>query len=532
LRGYNISKISSITKISRKAVAKYAKGKCIPGKKKISKHFIPVKNDCKMAERKEKKEEIIEFSKNIIESRKHDPPKQGLDKLTLHDMVRAKFVECPSYSSFCRWMKGLNMMSSHEVYSHLDFDKGEMLQVDFCKVRIKIEDVGYVDAKMFCCVLLYSFDIFAMIIPDEKRENFLFAHAKAFDYYTGAPRKAMYDNCSQVVDDNYGKFAKISAAMEVFRAHYGFEIVCANKGKGQDKGGVENLCKLVRKLALSNLGPMKNLKEAQEEVYKRLELYRQNHQVEKKPATVLEMSKDDRAELIKLPESSFTEGLRKEVEISKFRTFLYDTCEYSVPNLDPGTRMAILVTPYEIFCYFFGDVIWVHERSIKRNAKVLVASHYLDVYEKKPRSIENSLALKKGVLPPELAEFRLKCKEKNKNEQLVNIMLLSNERDPETVKKAVVRANKEKHPTFLYVTTLVRLIERGEDIEENGSDVMRGEQGMANIPFGPLSIYDEIFFVGNNWGEVSKMAETREPAEDTEPSEASEATEESEDSED
>jgi transposase len=476
---------------SRGAVTKYYQGDKWPGQVKDSFNFRPEKTEGVSFGRAEREEEIIKFCREDIAAHLKEPEKQALNKKNLHADVVKKFGNI-SYPTLCRWLKRRNMCNDKEVYVRLQFDPGETMQADFCDYKLKVKGVDdLVVVKLFCCVLPHSNDPFVAVLPDEKQHNLMIASQMAFEYFGGTPQNIIYDNMSQVVDDNYGKKAIVNKEFQKFANHYGFKVLCANRGRGNEKGVIENLCKNSRSF-LWGIEPVNCLREVQDHLDMKIAEYRAKAMVKGRPASVMEMSTAERAILNDLPKRRFMEGVQKDKTVSKFRTFDFDTCDYSVPLMSPGTTIGIKVTPYDITCYHMGHILYVHTRSVLRHQKVLVVEHYLDIYERKQRSINHSLALKTGILPAELDEFRSKCTEKNVSEHLVRIMLLSRDHDPKNVREAVKKANIHRNPTSELVCSLLNFMENSGAGEDEGQDGQWADHDAYDFKPDPLSLYDAM----------------------------------------
>jgi transposase len=498
LKGFSIRRTARDLGRSRATVTAYYQGKKWLGQEKDGIHFRPEGSEGASNEKAEHKEKIIQFCRETITAHANDPNKQGLNKKKLHAEVEKEFGKVP-YTTFCRWLRRRNMCNKREVFVHLQFDPGETMQADFCDYKLKLRgEAELVTVKLFCCVMPNSNDPFVAVLPDEQRPTLMFANQMAFEYFGGTPLFIIYDNMTQVVDEDHGKNAKINKAFQRFANHYGYEIRCANRARGNEKGSIENLCKNSRSY-LWGIEPVSCLREVQDHIIMKIAEYRAEAMVKGRPASVMEMSTAERAMLNPLPRRRFTEGVQKDVTISKFRTFTYDTCEYSVPVLNPGTQIGIRVTPYDITCYHMGHIIYTHTRSVLRYKKVLVVDHYLDIYERKPRSMNNSLALKTGLLPAELDEFRSKCAEKNVGEHLVRIMLLSRDHEPKNVREAVEKANMHRNPTYELVYGILNIIENSDAGEDEGQEGQWAGQDAYDFKTDPLSIYDDLLKDDEDW---------------------------------
>jgi transposase len=334
-----------------------------------------------------------------------------------------------------------------ETFMPLDFEPGEVIQVDWCEVKICIN--GHLwKAPVFCSVLPYSYDIFAMILPNAQWPCFMSGHIGAFEHYGGVPERVFYDNLRSAVLRGFGAGAVKQGRFKLFEAHYSFEAVFMNKESGNEKGAVENLCGLIRQVAFTPIPQGKNLKEVQEEVTRRCLDYRYYHKIKGRTRPILEMSNEERPYLRPLPIKRFEAHESVEALVGSDQTFRYDAVKYSLPVEYASKTVTLRVLPYEIEAWYKGSLIYTHIRSFDKARNVYIAGHYLPLLEAKPRSARNAAPLKYGTMPPELEKFREKCTAKDKYEQLASIMLLGRSTDARLLLAAVDYANKTGLPSF------------------------------------------------------------------------------------
>jgi hypothetical protein len=170
------------------------------------------------------------------------------------------------------------------------------------------------------------------------------------------------------------------------------------------------------------------------------------------------MFKEEKLYLKPIPKRDYVAFKEKETFINKDLTFMYDTCRYSVPSEYAYKNVTLKFSAYEIFCWYKGKLIATHTKSLHKYQNIYDPMHYLDIFMEKPLSIEHAGPLKGGFLPTELATFREKCKDKDKNSQLVKIMQLGREVKQEILLKAVNEANKMPNPSFKSVENFVKYL--------------------------------------------------------------------------
>jgi transposase len=343
-----------------------------------------------------------------------------------------------------------------EGFIPLSFEPGEVMQVDWCEVKVSIQGQIY-KAPLFCAVLPYSYAIFAMIMPDMKMPRFIEGHREAFQAFHGIPQRVFYDNLRTAVFAGTGPQAVKQKHFRMFEAHYAFEAVFMNAEAGWEKGAVENLCGLIRPVACTPIPQGKNLKEIQDTITQRCLEYIRFHKIRDRKDPIAPMFETEKLHLNPLPIKPFEAYAESQAVVHSDLTFRYDAIKYSVPSNYIGKTITIRASSYRIEAWYKGTCIASHIRPFQKNEHQYIPEHYLDLLEKRPRAINNAAPLKFGVLPPELERFRKDNRAQDKYEQLANVLLLGRHVDADLLLKAVDYANKSASPTLQTVKFYLQL---------------------------------------------------------------------------
>jgi transposase len=374
----------------------------------------------------------------------HTVGKQRVNAKTAWEAVRETYAVGEStVRRYVRELKGANP----EGFIPLSFEPGEMMQIDWCDVKAVIGGNIW-KVPLFCAALPYSYGIFAMVMPNMKMPCFIEAHVEAMSFFHGVAARFLYDNLRTAVLEGFGKNAVTQERFRIFEAHYAFEAVFANIEAGNEKGSVENLCSLVRQVAFTPMPKGKNLREIQDEVIKRCRDYIRFHKVRDHPRPVAVMLEEERAALMPLPLKPFSAYAETEAVVKSDLTFRYDTTKYSVPQEYIGKAITVRATSYKVEAWYRGTLVCAHERPFVKGDHQYLPEHYLDLLERRPRAVPNAVPLKFGVLPPELDRFRELNRDKDKYEQLANILMLGRGADADELLSAVSWANRSGTPTF------------------------------------------------------------------------------------
>jgi len=433
--GASMRYVAEALGISRHTVKRYWDGAHTPGERKA----YPPSNDSP------EKEAVMDALKKYFEDNASlSKGKQIINAKTAWKALRDKYHV--GESSVRRYVRELKQMNP-QAFIPLDFEPGEVMQVDWTEVRICVK--GHIwKAPVFCAVLPYSYDIFAMVMPNAQWPCFMAGHTGAFEYFGGVTERVFYDNLRSAVLSDYGKNAVKQERFKLFEAHYGFEAVFMNIAAGNEKGAVENLCGLIKQVAFTPIPKGDTLKEIQDQVSRQCLEYRMYHKIKDRPRAILEMSEEERPCLHPLPVKRFEAYDTLEANVGSDLTFRFDGVKYSLPLEYAGKTVTLRVFPYEIEAWYKGKLAYRHERPFTKGENRYIPEHYLPLLEIRPRAMRNAAPLKFGVLPPELEKFRSKCADKDKYEQLANILLLGRETDGNLLLEAVDYANKTGVPSF------------------------------------------------------------------------------------
>jgi len=472
--GVSMRRVADALGISRNTVKRYWDGEHTPDDKKD----YPVKVDSveKLA--------VMDALKVYFEENKNAPKKQRPNAKTAWVALRDRF-NCgeSTVRGYVRELKGKHP----EAFVPLDFEPGEMMQCDWCEIKAVID--GYMHTvPVFCAVLPYSYAIFVAVLPNMTTPNFIEANMMAMEWFGGVAERTMYDNLLTAVFSGTGKNAVKQERFKALEAHYAFEAVFANADSGNEKGGVENLCGLCRGLAFTPIPNVKSLKELQDHAISKCADYIRFHKVKDRKLPVRDMYALERKALQPLPTKRIETSMPVQALVGHDMTFRYETTKYSLPMEYIGKAITVRPRAYTIEAWYGGDLIFSHERPFAKGKHQYIPEHYLTLLERKPRAIRNAAPLKYGVLPPELSLFRERCKDKDRLEQLANILMLGRSVDAEQLLQAVECANRSGRPTYAKVCFYLKIKDESMAL----TDIAQNEP--VSVEHADLKQYDKLLF--------------------------------------
>ena len=172
--------------ISRDTVKRYWEGDRIPGERKA----YP------QSSASPEKLAVMEELKKYFEENAHlSKGKQVINAKTAWKAIRDKYQV--GESTVRRYVQELKQQDP-QAFIPLDFEPAEAMQVDWTEVKVCIK--GHLwNAPVFCAVLPYSFDIFAMVLPNTQWPCFMAGHIGAFEHFQGVVERVFYDYTAEMI---------------------------------------------------------------------------------------------------------------------------------------------------------------------------------------------------------------------------------------------------------------------------------------------------------------------------------------------
>jgi transposase len=441
--GFSQREVARKLNISRPTVKRYCNGDILPGVKKdyaIQKSEIRLKIE----------EEILK----MLEENKLAPKKQKLNALIIwNKLIENGYII--GESTIRKYVQEMRI-DKPEIFIPLEFEPGEAMEFDWGDAYAIIAGVK-TRVSIFCAVLPYSYGIYATVFPDKTGTSFYSGHVKAFEFLGGVPLRCIYDNLKSAVLEGSGKDAIKQEKFKKLEAHYAFEGIMCNAYSGWEKGAVENLVSIVRSFAFTPMPKVADYTELQELVEAKCAFYCENHKIKGRPYSIKEMLQEERQYLLPLPATPLDPYEEVRAIVHSDLTVRQNNVKYSVPPEYIGLYVTLKLTPFHIDVYYRGQHIWKHNKALNHNDHQYIPEHYLKILERKPRAINNAVPIKRGIMPTELSEFMNNCKNRDKNHQLVKILLLGMNIDKDKLLWSVKQANITGSPSYQLVCFYLNL---------------------------------------------------------------------------
>jgi transposase len=125
--------------------------------------------------------------KTLLEENKTLPKKQRRNARDIWRALKGKGFTAGE-STIRRHVRKL--AEEHQAFVPLDFEPGELMQVDWGDMRAFIGGVN-TNVSVFVTVLPYSYAIYASVFPDKSEMCVVEGHVRAFSFYGGVTRRCL-----------------------------------------------------------------------------------------------------------------------------------------------------------------------------------------------------------------------------------------------------------------------------------------------------------------------------------------------------
>lgn len=290
----------------------------------------------------------------------------------------------------------------------------------------------------------YSSKYLVVALPTERQEALFECHLRGFTYLGGAPRRIRYDNLKPAVHKILtGKKRQEQATWVSFRSHFLFESEYVTPGRGQEKGGVENLVGYVRRNFLVPLPDVQDFAELNAYLLDCCE--RDAHQRQRFGRTVQELWQEERASLGALPEKLPPACVSRLAKVNRRQQVRFGGNWYSVPPEYVGRLVTIHAYVFRVTMAYQDRVITSHDRSYGREEEVLDPHHYLPVLLKKPGAFARATPILKWPLPAVYEAYHRQLQERRESSggtrEYIRILMLLKDHPLQQVTAAVEQAS-------------------------------------------------------------------------------------------
>jgi len=364
--------------------------------KKILSHDEPPGYRQSKPRAKPKIDEFLPIIHQILVDDRQAPKKQRHTAWRIFERLRDEHQFSGKYTIVKDAVRSWKQ-SHKEVFLPLVHPPGEA-QVDFGEATIRLAGQE-TKVALFVMTLPYSGAIFIQAFPRECTETFLEGHRRAFEYFSGVPRRISYDNSAiAVIEVLKGRERKLTKEFLRLQSHYLFQEHFCLVRRANEKGHVERLLGFARRSFLVPVPEVDSLATLNHRLLAGCQSDLQQRTRGKsdcKGGLLVE----DQAVLLPLPKQPFEARYVDDATADSQSLVRFDTNDYSVPVKYAHRKLMVVATVEEVRLVYEDRLVARHPRCWQREQTRFEPIHYLALLERKPGGFDYARPLEHWQLP-------------------------------------------------------------------------------------------------------------------------------------
>jgi transposase len=273
-----------------------------------------------------------------------------------------------------------------EAYLELRTLPGEQAQVDWASFGTWAVEGGERRLSAFVMVLSYSRMIFVRFFFDQRLSSFIEGHVRAWAFFGGAAKTALYDNLKSAVLERRGDAIRFHPSMLSLAAHYRFEPRAAAVGRGNEKGRVERAIGYLRTSFFHGI-LFADIDDLNRQVGRFCtEVAATRGWPQQRGITVAEAFAKEKPLLVELPGDPFPVSQREEVSVGKTPYVRFDSNRYSVPHKRVRRTLTLEADSHRVRIMDRGEVVAEHRRCWDKHQVIEQPDHISSLKRHKRRA--------------------------------------------------------------------------------------------------------------------------------------------------
>lgn len=382
-----------------------------------------------------------------------------------------------------------------QAFVPLVFAAGEAYQFDWSHEQVELGGLPQT-VKVAQLRLTHSRMFLVIAYSREAQEMVFDAHARAFEFFGGVPRRGIYDNLKTAVDGILrGKDRRFNRRFLALCAHYLVEPTACTPAAGWEKGQIENQVGNVREWLFRPLPKFENLAELNAWLKaKCIEIAQSRAHPEQRSRTVWEVFQEERGSLLALPVPF--EGYREEhCRVSATSLIRFDRNRYSVNARAVGQMVIVHAYAERLEVWLGGERVAVHGRVFGREQTIYDPWHYVPVLMRKPGALRNGAPFADWVLPGPLERVRRELgRHRDGDRQFVAILAAVMTDGLAAVSAACLGALTQK---TVSADAVLNLLARAREGQRSLTNATPQWLALERTPRADLARYDALLRHGN-----------------------------------
>ena len=284
------------------------------------------------------------------------------------------------YSQFCVLLREYRHSSKPSMV--LDHRPGDKLYIDYAGKKLSYIDKNTgeeIFVQVFVACLPYSDYSFAIAVPSQKTDDFIYALQCCLKEIGGVTQTLVPDNLKAAVTKASRYEPCINKVLEDFANHYGTTITPARARKPKDKALVENQVKLIYSRVYAKLRNQQffDLASLNKAIKEKVKAHNQMRMQRKDCSREEKFIAHEKHVLAVLPCEDFEIKYYKSLKVAH-NNHIYlgaDKHYYSVPYTHIGKQTRVIYTRSLVRIFYNGELLAVHPRGFKKSGYTTTKEH-------------------------------------------------------------------------------------------------------------------------------------------------------------
>lgn len=285
-----------------------------------------------------------------------------------------------SYTQFCYHLQ--QFRRSVKPTMVMDHQPADKLYIDFAGKKLSYVNRysgEVIEVEVFVACLPYSDYCFAMAVPRQSTEDFLYGLTCCLKDLGGVPQTLVPDNLKAAVIRANAYEPELNQALEDFANHYGCAVTPARPGKPRDKSLVENQVKLLYSRVYAKLRKQTffDLASLNHAIAIKVKLHNQTRMQNKAYCREEKFISEEKEHLNSLPGDDFEIKYYREYKVANNNHIRLgiDKHYYSVPFTYIGKQVKVIYTHRLVKIYHQAKLIATHPRNPKKGGYTTCKEH-------------------------------------------------------------------------------------------------------------------------------------------------------------
>jgi transposase len=327
----------------------------------------------------------------ILEKDQTQPVKQRHTAMRIFRRLQEEYGYTGGRTQVCDYVQQARKRRK-EAYVPLAHDPG-VAQVDWGEAFV-VDQGEQRKVQMFVMTLPFSSARFTAAYPRATLEFFLEGHRRAFEFFGGVPRQIVYDNLkSAVTKVGRGRRRKLNRTFEMFVDYHLIAPRFCNVARGNEKGHVEMGVGWARRNLLTPLPRFVDWEHLNEHLARGCRKYFE-HRDRGVEETIGQRLEQESKALLPVPPFPVDESAPRPQEVSSLCLVRFDSNDYSVPCRYAYHPVTVRADVARVRIHHQDQCVGEHVRCHEKEKAIYEPWHYLDLVERKPRTLDDGAPLR------------------------------------------------------------------------------------------------------------------------------------------